>query len=240
MIIQIPDTMPPEHYRPINIHGIINLYAYIAYAALLFSFGIYFFLQAKKQDLESVKRIKISLGMFGVCYGTTRVLFILMFNINPDVFYNMFAALAYSMGMIGFTDMIWALEKVKYKKNYFFIVASLTTLIVIIAAITIISLTLSGVVATELRIITLYIIYIGSGIAMIMIIFLYISLIRLSTGIVRKKAFYSFLGLVIMTIGILLDSQFFLAVESIPIWIKMDLLPIITIIGYLIFAITQI
>jgi len=239
MLLQIPETMPDEHYRPINIHGVINLYAYIIYAVLLIGFGIYFFIQAKKQELESVKRLKIGLGIFGVCYGASRILFILMFNINPDLFYNMFAALAYSVGMVGFTAMIWALEKVKYKKRYFFLIALATTIIVIISAAIVINLTLTGITATELRVSMLYVIYIGSGVAMILIIFLYISLIKLSTGIVRKKAIYSFLGLVIMTIGILLDSQLFLAVEFIPIWVKMDLVPIVTIIGYLLFAINQ-
>ncbi|MFO8017087.1 MAG: hypothetical protein R6U96_00485 [Promethearchaeia archaeon] len=240
MLGQIPDTMPNEHYRPINIHGIINLYAYIFFAVLLIGFGIYFFLQTKKQELKSVKRLKVGLGLFGITYGITRILFVLMFNINPDVYYDMFASLAYAVGMVGFTAMIWALEQVKYKKRYFFLVSISTTIIVIISAAMVIILTLSGITATELRINILYVIYIGSGIAMILIIFLYIGLIRLSTGLIKKKAIYSFLGLIIMTLGILLDSQFFLGLEFIPLWIKMDLVPIITIIGYLIFAINQI
>ncbi|MGV9173359.1 MAG: hypothetical protein ACOC44_04600 [Promethearchaeia archaeon] len=240
MFNQIPETMPAEHYRPINIHGIINLYAYIIYAILLIGFGMYFFFQAKEQELESLKRLKIGLGMFGVFYGASRILFILMFNINPDVYYDVFASLAYAVGMIGFTAMIWALEKIKYKKRYFFLVALSTTTIVIISAAMVINLTLSGVEATELRTNILYVIYIGSGVAMFLIIFLYISLIRQSTGTIKKKAIYSFLGLIIMTAGILMDSQFFLAMEFIPIWVKMDLVPIITIIGYLIFAINQI
>jgi len=55
-------------------------------------------------------------------------------------------------------------------------------------------------------------------------------------GIVRRKALYSLLGFIIMIAGITMDGQFFLAIEVVPLWLKMDIVPLICIGGFLIFA----
>jgi len=241
MIFQIPDTMPDEHYRAINIHGFINLCLFVAFAVILINFAFLFIAKAKKQEIKSAKRIKLSFAIFGFFYALTRIFFILMFQdfTNPDQNYDLFASLAYSCGMIGFLSIIWALERIKYKKKYFFLIGLATTVITIICSGIIIVFIISGVGTTDLRENMLTIIFIGTPISALIIFILYISLIRMSTGIVRKKAIYSLLGLMIMFVGIVMDSQFFLAFEFIPLWIKMDLVPIIIIGGYLLFAITQ-
>ncbi|MHA1294903.1 MAG: hypothetical protein ACTSQJ_19890 [Promethearchaeota archaeon] len=235
MLIQIPETMPKEHYAI----GSLNLLFFIIWSIILFIFGIIFIFNAKKQDLEITRNLKYSLAWFCFFYGATRVFFILMFHIEPDTFYNMFAALAYSSGMIGFTALIRALEKVKYKKNYFYLIALISTIITIGLTLIVIIFTFTGQGTTTIRTNILYVIYVGTGIAAILAIILYITLIKLSTGIVRKKALISFIGLAIMTIGIILDSQPLLAIESIPNWFKMDAVPLISILGFLIFAINQ-
>lgn len=235
MIVQIPETMPAEHYRPINIHGILNLFLFIVFTAILFIFGIIFLMKSRKQEIESAKRIKLAFGLFGILYGTCRIFFILMFQdfTNPNQNYNLFANIAYSFGMAGFTSIIWALEKVKYKKNYFFLIAATITLITFAG----VFLILTGI--AEIRLLVLIIIMIGTPIAGFFIFLLYIQLIRLSTGAVKKKAIYSLIGFFIMVVGISMDGQFFLAIDTVPLWFKMDVVPIICIVGYLMFAINQ-
>ncbi|MHA1275406.1 MAG: hypothetical protein ACTSQP_10710 [Promethearchaeota archaeon] len=235
MIYQIPETMPSEHYNPSTFHGAMNFYIFIIYAAVLIIFGIIFLNKVKSQEIEGAKRIKLSFGLFGIFYGICRIFFILMFQdfTNPDQNYNLIANIAYSFGMVGFTALIWALEKVKYQKNYFFMISLIITII------TISGVFLNLLKIAEIRESILIIIYLGTPLAGFFIFILYIQLIRLSSGLVRKKAIYSLLGFIIMVIGITMDSQFFLAIESIPLWFKMDVVPIICIIGYLLFALNQ-
>ncbi|MHA1378113.1 MAG: hypothetical protein ACTSRG_07000 [Candidatus Helarchaeota archaeon] len=228
----IPGSMPLEHYNPINIHGILNLVLFIIFAAILLIFGISFLIMAKKLDEESQRRIKLAYGLFGVFYGTCRVLFIIIFQdfSNPPQNYDLIANIAYSFGMVGFTSIIWALEKAKYETKYLFLINFAITI-----------MTVSGVLLNLLGIaiireIVLIIITLGTPIAGFFIIFLYIQLIRLSSGELRKKAIYTLLGFLIMASGITLDGQFFLAIEVIPIWFKMDAVPILCIGGYFLFS----
>lgn len=232
MILQIPDTMPAEHYAP----GTLNLYLFMAFTVILWIFGVIFLLKSRKNEIEGAKRIQLAFGLFGIFYGLCRLFFILMFQdfTNPDQNYNLIASIAYSCGIIGFTSIIWALEKLKYKKNYFFMVGLLVTIITI-AGTVIIALR----IASEIRTTLLLVIFIGVPISALIIFILYIFLISKSTGVVRKKAAYSLLGLIIMFIGIVMDSQFFLALEQVPLLIRMDVVPIICIVGYLIFSLTQ-
>ncbi|NVM05256.1 MAG: hypothetical protein HWN67_23255 [Candidatus Helarchaeota archaeon] len=231
----IPETMPDEHYRPINIHGILNLSFFIAFAAILIILGVSFLLRVKKQEDEAAKRIKIAFGLFGVLYGICRIFFILMFQdfTNPAQNYDLFANIAYSFGMLGLTSIIWAIEKVKYETRYFFLTGLAITII-----------TTAGIVLNLLgmaviRELILIIIMSGTPVAGFFIIILYIQVIRLSSGEVRKKALYSLIGFLIMVVGITMDGQFFLAIETIPIWFKMDVVPLFCIVGYLMFAINQ-
>ena len=236
MISQIPQTMPPEHYNfAMFPHGFINGVLFAVFAGLLFVFGIIFLKRSKRQEITSAKRIQIAFGIFGISYGITRVLFILMFQdfTNPDQNYSLIASIAYSFGMIGFAAIIWALERIKYEKKIFFSIILLTTIITIGGTIFI------AFGGADIRETVLTIIFIGTPISAMILLILYLTLIIKSTGIVRKKSTYSLLGLVIMFVGIVLDSQFILANQAIPIWVKMDLVPIITIIGYLIFALVQ-
>jgi len=224
--------MPAEHYAP----GTLNLYLFMAFTVILWIFGVIFLLRARKQDIEGAKRIQLAFGLFGIFYGLCRLFFILMFQdfTNPDQNYNLFASIAYSFGIVGFTAIIWSLEKVKYKKNYFFMIGLLVTIITIGGTV-IIALR----IAPEIRTTLLLVIFIGVPISALIIFILYIFLIKKSAGVVQKKAIYSLLGLIIMFVGIVMDSQFVLAMEEIPLFIRMDLVPIICIIGYLMFAITQ-
>lgn len=235
MIFQIPDTMPPQHYRAIDIHGVLNLGLFLLFAAILIIFGVLFLFNARKQELESVKKLKMGFGLFGIFYGVCRIFFIIAFQdfTNPDLNYDIYTSLAYSTGMVGFTTIIYGFEQVKYEKRYFTIIAAIITI-----------LTIVGTVVTILRMATiremlLAIIWLGTPISGLMLFFLYLNLIKLSTGIVKKKAIFSLLGFFIMVVGISLDSQVFLAIEWIPIWVKMDIVPILCIVGYLIFSINQ-
>ncbi len=234
-MLQIPETMPQEHYNPINVHGAINLYSFLAFAAILIALGILFALKAKKQELEAARRIKLAFGMFGIFYGVCRIFFALAFQefTNPDANYNLFVNIAYSFGMIGFISLIWGLEKAKYETRYFFMIGLAITI-----------LTIAGVILNLLNILVirefvLIVIYIGTPIAGFFIVILYIQLIRMSTGTIRKKSIYSLVGFLVMVVGITMDSQFFLAIEAVPLWFKMDVVPIVCIVGYLIFAINQ-
>lgn len=229
MLLQIPETMPEEHYAI----GSLNLTLFIVWIVILYVFGIIFLIKSGKQEMESQKHIKRAFGLFGIFYGTCRVFFILMFHVDPDTYYNLLANVAYTFGMIGFTAIIWALEKIKYEKHYFFIISMIITLV-----------TLAGVILLllglgDFRIYILVLIMFGTPIAGIFIIILYISLIKNTVGSVRKKAIYSLIGFLIMVVAITMDGQFILAIEWIPLWIKMDLVPILCIAGYLIFALNQ-
>ncbi len=236
MLLQIPETMPPEHYNfTIFPHGFLNGILFAAFAVILIIFGIIFFKRARKQEIEGARRIQWAFGVFGITYGITRILFILMFQpfTNPDQNYNLIASIAYCFGIVGFAAIIWALERIKYKKKIFFTIILITTLITIGGTIVV------AFGAADIRETMLTIIFIGTPLSAIILLILYLTLIIKSTGSVKKKSTYSLLGLVIMFVGIVLDSQFALAIGAIPIWVKMDIVPIITIVGYLIFAITQ-
>jgi hypothetical protein len=230
MLFGIPESMPAEHYAP----GSLNLYFFIAFMIILWIFGVIFLLKSRKQDVEGAKRIQLAFGLFGIFYGLCRFFFILMFQdfTNPDQNYDLIASIAYSCGIIGFTSIIWALEKLKYEKNYFFMIGLAVTIITLGGTVVVI-------IAPELRTTLLLVIFIGVPISALIIFILYIFLIRKSIGVVRKKAIYSLTGLIIMFVGIVMDSQFFLAIEEIPLWVRMDLVPIVCIVGYLIFTLTQ-
>ncbi len=234
-MLQIPETMPEEHYNPINIHGTINLYLFIAFAAILIALGILFVYKAKKQELEASKRIKLAFGLFGIFFGVCRVFFILMFQAftNPDVNYNLLANIAYSFGMIGFTCLIWALEKAKYETRYFFLIGLAITIL------TMVGILLNILNVLVIREFILIVIMLGTPIAGFFIVILYIQLIRMSTGTIRKRSIYSLAGFLIMVVGITMDGQFFLAIDTVPLWLKMDLVPIICIVGFLVFALNQ-
>ncbi len=232
MILQIPDTMPAEHYAL----GTLNLYFFMAFTVILWILGVIFIKKSRKNKIEGARRIQLAFGLFGIFYGLCRLFFILMFQdfTNPDLNYNLFASIAYSFGIVGFTSIIWALEKVKYRKNYFFMVGLLVTIITIGGTVIIVLR-----IAPEIRTTLLLVIFIGVPISALIIFILYMFLITKSAGIVRKKAAWSLLGLIIMFVGIVMDSQFVLAMDQIPLFIRMDVVPIICIVGYLIFAITQ-
>jgi len=174
-------------------------------------------------------------------YGVCRVFFILMFHIDPNNNYNLFASIAYSFGNLGFTAVIWALEKAKYKTKFFFLIALIISIITIIGTIAEL-LSLANVRETLLLIITL-----GMPVAGFFIIILYISLIRLSAGVVRKKAIYGLIGFLIFIIGIFMDGQTFLQIHTflpsdaaaIFNFFTMNIVPLICIGGLLIFAIPQ-
>ena len=230
--------MPAEHYAPET----LNLYFFIAFTVILWIFGVIFLLKSRKNEIKGAKRIQLAFGLFGIFYGLCRLFFILMFQdfMNPDLNYNFLASMAYSLGNVGFTAIVWALEKVKYKKNYFFLTILAVTIITIGGTIIIGFGIISGLgIAPQIRETLLLIIFIGVPISGLIIFILYIFLIIKSAGIVRKKAGLSLLGLVIMFIGIVMDSQLFLGLDQVPLWIRMDLVPIICIGGYLIFSITQ-
>ena len=131
MLNQIPETMPEEHYAL----GSLNLLFFAIWAIILIGWGILFLLKAKKQKVQTARSFKLAFGMFGIFYGFCRVFFILMFHIEPEKYYDIFAALAYFTGLIGFTFIVWALEKVwvmqskSYDKNYFFLVSLIVTLV---------------------------------------------------------------------------------------------------------------
>jgi hypothetical protein len=229
--------MPAEHYAI----GSLNLILFIVFTALLFIFGVMFFLRAKKQEVEMAKRIKFSLGLFMILYGICRVFFILMFHIDPDHYYNLFASIAYSFGNLGFTAVIWALEKAKYKTKYFFLIAMVITIITIIGTV----IELFNI--ANIREILLQVITLGMPIAGFFIIILYISLIRLSAGSVRKKSIYALLGFLIFIIGIFMDGQTFLGIQAgleseaaaAFNFFTMNFVPLICIGGILLFAIPQ-
>ena len=231
MLIQIPDTMPKEHYAI----GSLNLALFIIWTIILEVFGIYYLIKAREVEIKAGKRIKLSFGLFGIFYGICRIFFILMFQdfTNPDENYDLFANIAYSFGMMSFLCIIWSLEKAKYKTKYFFLIGLAITII-----------TFAGVVfnllgIAEIRERILIIITLGTPIAGFFIFILYVQLIRLSSGIVKRKALYSLIGFLIMVAGITMDGQFFLAIETIPLWFKMDVVPLICIAGFVLFLISQ-
>jgi hypothetical protein len=237
MLLQIPPVMPAEHYAI----GSLNLILFIVFAALLFIFGITFFKRAKLQEIEMARRIKYSLGLFMIFYGICRVLFILMFHIDPDNNYNLIASIAYSFGNAGFTAVIWALEKAKYKTKFFFLIALAITVITIIGTIGEL-LQLANVREVLLQIITL-----GMPVAGFFIVILYISLVRLSAGVVRKKSIYALIGFLIFILGIFLDGQTILGIQAslepaaaaVFNFFTMNIVPLICIGGILLFAIPQ-
>lgn len=231
MLSQIPKTMPKEHYAI----GSLNLLLFIVFAIILIVFGVYFLFLTRRQEIEAARRIKLSFGLFGVFYGICRIIFILMFQefTEPDKNYDLFCSIAYSFGMIGFTSIIWSLEKAKYKTKYFFLISLALT------AITIAGTILTFLRIAEIRETILIIIMLGTPMAGFFVFILYVQLIRLSSGIVKKKALYSLIGFLIMVVGITMDGQFFLAIETIPNWFKMDIVPLICIAGFLLFLIAQ-
>ena len=232
----IPGAMPDEHYRPINIHGMLNLWLFVAFAVILLVFGVVFLVISRKQELESAKRIKVAFGLFGIFYGICRIVFILMFQpfTLPQYNYDLLANIAYTFGMLGFSSIVWALEKVKYEDTNYFLIA-----IMILTVMTGVGVIFNILNIANLREFILIVIMLGTPITGFFIILLYIQVIQMSTGELRTKAIYSLLGFIIMVVGITMDGQFFLGIESVPLWFKMDVVPLLSIGGYLMFAVNQ-
>jgi hypothetical protein len=230
-MFQIPDKVPIEHYNPINIHGTLNLVLFILFAVILFITGITFLFNVRDQKIENLKRINLGLGMFSIMYGLTRVIFILMFQdfTNPEENYDFLASVAYSLGIFGFTFMIWSLERETFKTRLFSLISFLLSIITVICTI----IVYYGI--TVVREIALIIIMVGSPFVAIMLLLIHVSLISKLMGTIKRKFIYSFSGMFIMFIGIVLDGQYALSFEPIPIWFKMDVVPILAIFGFLLF-----
>lgn len=227
MLFQNPPSVPQEHQVP----GSLNFLLFLIYIILLFAFGVMFFLKSRKVDAGLNKKIILSYCFFGIFYGMCRIFFIFASNIVGANAY--FTNIAYAFGAVGFTAIIMALEKVKYKKRYFSIIAWVLTAITIAGAV----LTLLGL--EDIRETIRFLIYTGVPVSGILIFILYISLIKSGTGFIRKQAIYSFVGLLIMIIGIVLDTQTALEQDWLPLFVKMEIAPLLCIVGWTFFSISN-
>jgi hypothetical protein len=226
MLWQIPEevySVFPEHYRG------INLVFWIIFTVELFVFGILFI--KKLQGLENGVQKKIEHGhaQFMIYYAICRVFFILMIYINDAQDYDFYCTIAYFWGTLGFTSLVYSLEKYALQRKPILSMFGYGGVIFSIV----------GIIFTQVREIVLITVMLVSVLMMCVILFIYIFLIKNTSGELRKRTVLTVIAMILLAVAITADGQFVLANPAVPVFVKNIVVPVIAIISVLLFYISR-
>lgn len=200
-----------------------NIVWFISSILLFISF-ILFAIVSKKEELESRSRVYLGYGLFCLCFGLTRFLFVFA-DFTGDLHDNVMVV-GYLTAILGILFVVFILETYLLKtKKVLSIVTFILFIFLIIAS--------AGLTSRDDA---LNIIYILIPAALIATVISFIYFIVNSTGASRKKATGALLGILFMFGGHLIDSNLFNDyIADVP-----EILPpIILIFGVFFFTISQ-
>ena len=161
-------------------------------------FALFFFLRkAQNSDLPSQRNMFLGMGLFMGFYGVTRVLFIIGWYLTYDEgssLYEIYWRSATIVGMIGFTFLIFVLERypLNNRTKHIATIASCAVLVV------------SIVLGSEIG--NLVLAYSLPFIAII-ILGIYLYLVIIGQGEIRKRSLENFLGILLILLGIMFDTN---------------------------------
>jgi len=202
----------------------INNIAWLTASFLLFISFVLFLIASKKEELESRSRVYLGYGLFCLCFGLTRFLFVFA-DFFGDLHDNIMI-LGYLTGILGVIFVIFILETYLLKtKKILTIITSILSILILIA--------LLGLTSRDDALMMIYI-FLPAAIIATTITFIYF--IINSTGTSRKKAIGALLGIIFIFFGHTMDSNlwanFF---PDIPLIIS----PVVLIFGIIFFTSSQ-
>jgi hypothetical protein len=223
---QIPEDVLeifPEHY-----HG-VNLALWIIFTVELFVFGTIFFIRAQKaKEIEAKRKIELGHSGFAIFYGVCRIFFILMMFINDGADYDLYCAIAYFWGILGFTSLNFVLEKYALERKPY-----LSSIGIVGVCISLLGM------YGEIREYVLLVILAVSLIMMFVLWIIYLFLMKNTSGKLRKNATIGFISILLLAVAVFLDSQIILSNPNVPIIIKQYVSPILAIISIIGFYISR-
>ncbi|MHA1370328.1 MAG: hypothetical protein ACTSWN_16395 [Promethearchaeota archaeon] len=184
----------------------------IIYIVFLFASFFYFLLTSRRKEVLVAKRISLGYGLFGLCYGMTRLLFLLS---DYEIAYHFgevtrthlsFVTAAYSVTFISIMFIYFTVEKYILSRKLIF-----TFLSVIAFSISVLSFVFTvGNLLPEIspQRIAQYTLYFVGPVLALGILSLYIIIYRSSPkGSLKNKSLMAIIGLVIFFSGLLLDMD---------------------------------
>lgn len=207
---------------------------WIAVIGVSFIVIFMFYKRSKKAELPITKKVITGYMFFILGFTICRILFLISDferNIN-DVsrLYTQIVLLGYIANVGAFLWLARIIENHLLQSKRMIT----TKLITIVLAFIVVMFIISIFYFTDLIImITRYTVYSMSLISGLVVLAFYFKLIFKTTGVVQKKFILSLLGICIMFSGIALDSEIFTN------WLPIFVPPIITIVGMIIFSLSQ-
>jgi len=202
----------------------VNSTIWLISSFLLFISFVLFLIASKKEELESRSRVYIGYGLFTLCFGLTRFLFIFA-DFTGDLHDNIMV-LGYLMAILGILAVVFILETYLLKtKRILTIITSILFILILVAVM--------GVASRDDALMMIYIL-IPAAIIATVITFIYF--IINSSGHSRKKAIGALIGILLMFFGHLMDSNLFNAIFP---GLPEIICPIVLIIGVIFFTTSQ-
>ncbi len=165
--------------------------------AVLWIAVIFFIRKSKKSDVPSQKNMFLGIGLFFGLYSLTRAFFIIGWYLTFDEssqLYDIFWRIATIIGMIGFTFLIFVLERYPLERRTKYIGTILGC----------IALILSLALGSEMGLLVLAV---SLPILGVLILALYGYLAKITEGTIRRRAILDFLGILIILLGIMFDTN---------------------------------
>lgn len=203
-MLALPADTPPIYY-----HG-INFWMHAMAIIVFLTFGLALLLK-RKSDSEILRNIKRGYGLFLTFYAATRIFFILATWFHSEPWhpnsYDFFVVWGYFSTAVGFSIIIFVIEKYLITKTRFLF----TVLGVVLVALYLLSIlgVFTQAVALELS-------WYSSPILIAVVLLLYMSLAIRSTGKLRRNAIIIIVGIFLLAAMAVLDGEGI--ITSAPAW----------------------